>query len=127
MRPKLSIAVVGIGVLLATTPALGHHPLVAQYDVNRPITLTGTLTNMEWANPHGWLYVDVEGREGKVENWAIETGGPYSLLKRGLRTTDFLPGIEIVVSGVLAKDGTRSVAGEKITFPDRQVAFQLGR
>jgi hypothetical protein len=135
MRPKLAIAAISVGVLLTAASAFGHHSLIAEYDVTKPVTLRGTVTRVEWVNPHGWIYLDVERPDGKTENWAIETGCPFSLVRRGLislgkqgvKTTDLLPGVEIVVNGLLAKNGTRRVAGETVTFPGRDVAFHLGR
>lgn len=127
MRPKLAIAAISVGVLLTTALVFGHHSLITEYDVTKPVTLRGTVTRVEWVNPHGWIYMDVSGPDGEVESWAIETGCPYSLMKRGLSTTDLLPGIEIVVNGFLAKNGTRTVAGEKVTLLDGQLVFQLGR
>lgn len=127
MRPRLSIAIVSISVLLVAAPVPGHHSLVAQYDVTKPVTLRGTVTRLEWVNPHGWIYLDVKRPDGEMESWAIETACPFGLVKRGLKTTDLMPGVDIVVSGFLAKNGTRRVAGEKVTFPARELAFQLGR
>ena len=72
------------------------HSFAAEFDINKPVTLKGTLTKMAWVNPHGWIYMDVKSPDGKVENWAIEAGGPTALLRRGLRATDFPVGLEIV-------------------------------
>jgi hypothetical protein len=127
MRPKLSIVIVSISLLLVAAPVPGHHRLITEYDVTKPVTLRGTLTRVEWVNPHGWIYMDVSRPDAEVESWAIETGSPYSLVKRGLSMTDLVPGIEIVVNGFLAKNGTRTAAGENVTLLDRQVVFQLGR
>ena len=75
MRTRLVLMLVG-GVLLATLPARAHHSFAAEFDVNQPVTLNGTLTKMEWLNPHGWIYIDVAQPDGKVVNWAIEAGAP---------------------------------------------------
>ena len=77
-----------------------HHSFAAEYDSNQPITLKGTLTKTEWTNPHGWIYVDVKGDDGKVTNWAVEFGSPNALLRRGLRRSDFPAGIEVTVQGI---------------------------
>ena len=71
--------------LLMAASAFAHHSFAAEYDANQPITLKGTLTKTEWTNPHGWIYIDVKGDDGKVTNWAIEFGSPNALLRRGLR------------------------------------------
>ena len=65
--------------------ASAHHSFAAEYDSNQPITLTGTLTKIEWTNPHGWVYLDVKGDDGKVTNWGVEFGSPNALLRRGVR------------------------------------------
>ena len=134
MRTTLPIVVVGAVLLLATGPAWAHHAMIAQFALDRPVTLRGTLTKMEWVNPHGWIYLDVRGENGQVENWAIETGSPLRMERRGLKKTDFRYGVEIIVGAFAAKDGTRSAAGWIVTFPDRETSvpareasFSLGR
>ena len=130
----LRIVVVGITLLLGTGLVWAHHAMIAQFALDRPISLRGTVTKMEWVNPHGWIYLDVKGADGRVENWAIETGSPLRMERRGLKKTDFLHGVEVIVGGFAAKDGTRSAAGWIITFPDREASvpareasFSLGR
>jgi hypothetical protein len=131
----LRIMVVGAALLLATGPAWAHHAMVAQFAVNRPITLRGTITKLEWTNPHGWIHLDVKDAEGQVENWAIETGSPYQMEKRGLKKTDFVPGSEIIVGAFAAKNGSRTAAGWVVTFVEREASgdenqeatFALGR
>ena len=103
MRATL-LATLG-GMLLAALPVLAHHSFAAEFDINQPITLKGVLTKMDWVNPHGWIYVDVTSADGKVVNWAVEAGGPTQLLRRGLRKTDFPPGLEVVVEGYRHAEG----------------------
>jgi len=122
-KPTLPIVVVGAALLLATGPVWAHHDLVAQFSLQKPITLRGTLTKMEWVNPHGWIYLDVKGADGQAENWAIETGSPFRMMRRGLNRTDFQVGIELIVGGFAARDGTRKAAGWIVTFPDREASF----
>ncbi len=105
-------------LLVAAIPLIAHHSFSAEYDIDKPITITGTLTKLEWVNPHGWIYVDVKGADGKVVNWAVEFGGPNSLLRRGVRKTDFPLGVELVVKGYRAKNGTPTVNGTSVKFPD---------
>jgi hypothetical protein len=122
MRTRLVLMLVG-GVLLATLPAWAHHSFAAEFDVNQPVTLNGTLTKMEWLNPHGWIYIDVAQPDGKVVNWAIEAGAPTALLRRGLRKTDFPAGIEVVVEGYRAKGGAPRANGKTVKFKDGRNFF----
>ena len=123
MTRKLLVGVVGLGVILAAASGSAHHSFSAEFDIDKPITLHGTLTELEWVNPHGWLHMDVEGPDGEVVNWAVEMGNPTSLLRRGLRKSDFPPGINFVVEGYLAKDGTPTANGITVTFPDGRDFF----
>jgi hypothetical protein len=109
--------------VLAAAPMFAHHAFSAEYDAQQPITLKGTLTKMEWVNPHGWIYVDVKDESGKVVNWAIEFGSPNALLRRGLRRTDFPEGVEVTVSGYRAKNGSATVNGNSVKLPDGRNLF----
>jgi hypothetical protein len=112
-----------LGAVLASVPALAHHSFSAEYDVEQPITLKGTLTKLEWTNPHGWIYVDVKGDDDKVTNWAIEFGAPNALLRRGVRKTDFPTGVELVVKGYRSKNGSPTINGTSVKFPDGRNLF----
>ena len=123
MRTKLSVMIAGLGLLMATVPVLAHHSFAAEFDAKRPVKLSGTVTKMEWINPHAWIYIDVKNDEGKVTNWAIEFGAPNALLRRGLRKTDFPTGVELLVKGYRAKNGTPTINGTTVQFPDGRNLF----
>jgi hypothetical protein len=107
-------------VLLAISaaPMFAHHAFSAEYDASQPITLKGSLTKVEWTNPHGWIYVNTKDDSGKVVNWAIEFGSPNAMLRRGLRKTDFPEGIEVLIKGYRAKNGTPTINGTSVKLPD---------
>jgi hypothetical protein len=123
MRLRISLATATLSVALLAPAAGAHHSFSAEFDETKPITLKGLLTKMDWVNPHGWIYVDVKGADGKVVNWAIEAGAPNALLRRGLRKTDFPAGIEVTVTGFLAKNGTPTANGRTVTLPDGREFF----
>ena len=105
----------GLAVVMAAAPVAGHHAFAAEFDANKPIKLRGTVTKMEWINPHTWIHIDVKTPNGKVERWMIEGGPPNALYRRGF-TKDSLPtGVEIVVEGFRAKDGSMRGNGRDLT------------
>ena len=120
---KLRLLALAIGFLAVAALGFGHHAFAAEYDGNQPVTLKGTLTSVEWVNPHGWIHLDVKGPDGKVTNWAVETGAPNAMLRRGLRKTDFPEGLEITVEGFRAKNGTPTINGTSVKLPDGRNLF----
>jgi len=123
MKNKLSLLAITVALGIVTLPALAHHSFSAEFDVNKPVTLKGKLAKMEWVNPHGWIYVDVTGPDGKVTNWAVEAGAPNALLRRGLRETDFVIGSDVVIEGYQAKNGTNTANGITVKFGDGRNFF----
>jgi hypothetical protein len=125
MRTKLTVALAVMSlVLVGTMVSLSaHHAFAAEFDANKPLNFKGTVTKMEWTNPHCWLHVDVKKPDGSVENWAIEAGTPNVLFRRGFTKESLQPGTEIVVDGYQAKDGSHRANGRNLTLPNGQMLF----
>lgn len=125
MRAKLAIVgyLAGLLVAAAAAPADAHHAFAAEFDANKPVSLRGTITRMEWVNPHSWLHVDVTQDDGTVVAWMVEGGPPTSLLRRGFTKRDLPIGSEVFVEGYLAKDGSNKANGRDITFADGRKLF----
>lgn len=117
--PKMAVLVVGVALLLAFAVRVSaHHSFAAEFDATKPVTLKGPITKVERINPHGWIYMDVKAPDGKVEHWAIETGAPTALARQGIKKDSIPIGLEIVVQGYRAKDGSTTANGNIITLPD---------
>ena len=125
MRSRLFVVVAGavFEVAAAVVPVMAHHSFAAEFDAKKPVKLRGTVTKMEWINPHSWIHIDVKTPDGKVEQWMVEGGAPNALLRRGWNKNSLLPGTEILVEGFQAKDGALRANGRDITFPDGKKLF----
>ncbi len=123
MKKTLAFALVAGVLSLAAEPVWAHHAFAAEFDSSKPIRLKGTVTKMEWINPHAWIHIDVEGEDGKVSPWMIEAAAPNSLLRRGFTKNSLLIGTEIVVEGYQAKDEAKRANGSIITFTDGRKLF----
>lgn len=114
---------IGIGSLVFGLPVSAHHSFQAVYDMNAPITVEGTVTKLEWMNPHIYYYVDVAQQDGTVINYRIEGGTPNSLYRRGWRKDDMQPGDTITVEAFKARNGTNNLAGRRVVLPDGRRVF----
>jgi hypothetical protein len=123
MRNRLAVVLATAVLLLAAAPAWAHHAFAAEFDANKPIKFKGSVTKMEWINPHAWIHIDVKGEDGKVTSWMIEAAAPNSLLRRGFTKESLLAGTEIVIEGFQAKDGSNRANGSVITFTDGRKLF----
>ena len=123
MRMTIAVVLTGAGLVLGVVSAAAHHAFAAEFDAKKPISLRGTVARMEWINPHTWIHLDVKKADGKMERWMIEGGPPNALFRRGF-TKDSLPvGVEILVEGFRAKDGSTRGNGRDITFADGRKLF----
>ena len=123
MRTKLAVVMAAMGLVLTAVPVRAHHAFVAEFDAKKPVKLRGTVTKMEWINPHAWIHIDVKDADGKVTSWMVEGGTPNTLFRRGFTKDSLMPGTEIVVDGYQAKDGSNRANGRDITFPDGRKLF----
>jgi hypothetical protein len=126
MRTKILIGAAVAGLIAAAVPAWAHHSFAAEFDINKPVKLEGTVTSMEWINPHSWIHLDVKGPDGKVVSWMVEGGSPNILLRRGFTKKSLERGTVIIVDGYQAKTGENRANGANITFTDGRRLFLGG-
>ncbi len=111
------------GLFLAVAPMMAHHSFAAEFDGEKPLDLTGTVTKVDWVNPHSWVYIDVKSEDGTVANWGLETGPPNVLYRAGWRRDTLKPGDVITVHGFAAKDGSHTLAARLVQTPDGRKLF----
>jgi hypothetical protein len=111
------------GLLVPAVPVFAHHSFAAEFDGAKMVTLTGVVTKVDWVNPHAYIYVDVKGEDGKVVNWALETGAPNMLYRQGWRKDDLKVGDTVTLDAFLAKDGSHTAAARQVKLPDGRKVF----
>jgi hypothetical protein len=120
---SLGVGILASGVLVSLGPVLAHHSFAAQYDRSKSVTLKGTVTKVEWQNPHIYFYLDVTPPDGKTENWAIEGGAPNALYRQGWRKDSLQAGNVVTVEGSLAKDGSKLANMRTVVLADGRRVF----
>ena len=121
MKPaRLALA---LAFLLAPFAALAHHSFDAEFDRNKPVTLKGSVTRVDWGNPHIWVFMDVKDAAGKVENWGVEGGAPNALFRNGWRKDALKVGDIITVEGFRGRDGSNRANANRVTLPDGRRVF----
>lgn len=117
LRTKRTVILLGF-FFLSASAALAHHAFSAEFDANKRVMLQGKITRLEWINPHSWIHMDVKGADGKISTWRIEGGSPNALISQGVTKSLLTIGMEIVVDGYQAKNGTNTANGRDITLAD---------
>ena len=114
-----------VGLMLARA-AGAHHSFAAEFNADEPVKLKGTISKVEFMNPHSWIHIDVRLDDGTVEEWQIEGGTPNTLFRKGINDNTLKPGTEVFVEGYRARDGTNRASGRDITFADGRKLFLSG-
>jgi len=123
MRIRLVLVAAGIALTAVAVPAWAHHAFASEFDAKKPVKFTATVTKMEWINPHAWMHVAVKKPDGTVENWMIEAGSPNSLFRQGINKDTVRVGMQVVVDGYQARDGSRRANGRDVTLPEGRKLF----
>jgi hypothetical protein len=119
----LGFLAVSAGLVLATVPVFAHHSFSAEFDVKQPVTLKGTVTKMEWTNPHVWIYMDVTDAQGAVQHWQCENGAPNALSRMGWTRHSLNVGDQVTIEGFRAKNDERTANARQIILPDGRKVF----
>jgi hypothetical protein len=123
MPRTIAAAIAVVSVMLLGAPMEAHHAFSAEFDADKPITLRGAVTRIDWINPHSWLYIDVKDPTGKVVPWKIEMGAPNQLLRRGWNKNSLPVGTEVIIEGFRAKNGSDVANGGNVVLADGRKLF----
>jgi len=123
MRAKLGVLMAAAGLLVAAVPVPAHHSFAAEYDANKPVTLKGTVTKVEWTNPHARFYIDVKDTKGTLTNWNLELSSPNVLVRNGWTRKSLNVGDEVTVQGSAAKDGSKMANARVVALANGRQVF----
>jgi hypothetical protein len=122
-RNLLTFLIVGFSVAAVSRPLFAHHSESAEFDQSKPVKVTGTISKVEWQNPHVWFYVDVKDERGAITTWGFSNSPPGSLMRRGITKAALKLGAVVNVEGSRARDGSNNASGRRVTFADGKNVF----